>query len=246
MHSVFLFFLLIATYIFSKYSHKFQYSSLMLMGIILYYLLIAIGIIPYLLLIPLQSPFIPEKKIEWKKDNVIILLGSGIQNRATLNTFSPTAEADTRIMRAAELYFSCKQEHHCSILISGGITSKFKISEATIYKKIFTSWGINSNDVILEKHSKNTQQNAQFSAEILKNKKFDQFILVTSSTHLRRAILWVNYFGIKTQPVPAEIIHLQPNFYDTGSKFALMDTIVHEYLGIIKFYIDSYFNRWRV
>ena len=57
-------------------------------------------------------------------------------------------------------------------------------------KKYLISHGIPKKDIITEHKSRNTKENAKFSAEILKKKYPNgKFILITSAWHMKRALL---------------------------------------------------------
>ena len=49
--------------------------------------------------------------------------------------------------------------------------------------------GVEESEILLEENAKNTQQNAEFTAEIIKKNGFKRVILVTSPYHQNRAFL---------------------------------------------------------
>lgn len=92
-----------------------------------------------------------------------------------------------RIMHALQLYKAKKIE---KILISGGSGSLFgnERKEAENLKSILTLANVPETDILIEKESRNTYENARYSAQILK-KEFPgaDFLLITSAFHMRRA-----------------------------------------------------------
>lgn len=240
MSSIFLFFLLLVT-LFLVIKKRVKYSCITLTFALAYFLLIGTGIIPALLLKPLQAPFINLPVQKWKNNNIIILLGGGTVFLPNSTIILPYAKIYSRIEKTAELYFSCKHQyqHQCKILITGGLTNNSSISEAVIYERALMKLGVNHDDFILETNSSNTHQNAQFSRDILENENFDQIILVTSGIHLKRSLLWFNYFNINAIPALADYERASLSIMGIGSNFALTDVALHEYLGIIKFYFDT-------
>ena len=56
-------------------------------------------------------------------------------------------------------------------------------------KKFLIKNGINENDILIETSSRNTHENIKNSIKICEEKKFKRILLITSSTHMRRALL---------------------------------------------------------
>lgn len=74
------------------------------------------------------------------------------------------------------------------ILISGGHFFQDDIHEAEELKKLFLLMGVPNDDIIVEGKSLNTQENAIFSAKILKEQfPKKSYLLITSAFHQRRA-----------------------------------------------------------
>ena len=92
-----------------------------------------------------------------------------------------------RIMHALQLYQEKKIE---KILISGGSGSLFNtpLTEAENLKSVLVLANVPEADIIIESKSRNTYENALYSAQILK-KHFPgaDFLLITSAFHMRRA-----------------------------------------------------------
>ena len=77
------------------------------------------------------------------------------------------------------------------ILFSGGNGELFSNDyiEAVEMKKFLIKNGINENDILIETSSRNTHENIKNSIKICEEKKFERILLITSSTHMRRALL---------------------------------------------------------
>jgi uncharacterized SAM-binding protein YcdF (DUF218 family) len=71
------------------------------------------------------------------------------------------------------------------------------VTEAEIIARELQEIGVPREDVILENKSKNTFQNAQFSAAIIQEQKPDYAVLVTSGFHMKRALKYFDYFLAK-------------------------------------------------
>src|ERR1700754_637882 len=119
-----------------------------------------------MLLSHLQAGFAPEVT-QWGKRNAIVLLGAGTVRTGTA-TIEPSLYANGRILRAAELYRSCKATGaDCKLEVSGGDAAKLNQGEADVYAMPLERLGVPHADLLLEAKSMNTFQNAQFSKPLL-------------------------------------------------------------------------------
>ncbi|MFN3315175.1 MAG: YdcF family protein [Raineya sp.] len=90
-----------------------------------------------------------------------------------------------RLLHTLQLY---KMGKIRKILISGGHYLEDDIHEGKEMKNLFVLAGIPESDIVLEEKSLNTRENAQFSAQILKEQFLGKsYLLITSAFHLRRA-----------------------------------------------------------
>ncbi|MCK5823186.1 MAG: YdcF family protein, partial [Bacteroidales bacterium] len=92
-----------------------------------------------------------------------------------------------RLLQTIKLY---KQNRIKKIFISGGSGSiiGYKYCEAAGLKNYLIKIGIPKEDIITEKNSRNTRENAEFTAKILLNKEQPvTCLLITSAFHMRRS-----------------------------------------------------------
>ena len=93
-----------------------------------------------------------------------------------------------RIFQAVKLYKLGKIK---KILITGDSGDLYEdgLDEAEQLKAYLVSIGLHPYDIIIETKSKNTQENAEFTAELLKNEypHFTSYLLITSAFHMKRA-----------------------------------------------------------
>lgn len=92
-----------------------------------------------------------------------------------------------RLLQALELY---NEGRIGKIFISGGSGEVFnqKDKESVILKNFIIKLGIPEEDIIAEKESKNTYENAVEAAKILKPQTSkESYLLITSAFHMRRA-----------------------------------------------------------
>ncbi|MCL1634889.1 YdcF family protein [Luteimonas sp. SX5] len=82
------------------------------------------------------------------------------------------------------------------VVLSGGG------SEARTMAKAIARFGVPASALILEDRSRNTRDNASFTAALTKGRGVRRILLVTSSLHMPRASLLFREAGIDVVPVP--------------------------------------------
>jgi uncharacterized SAM-binding protein YcdF (DUF218 family) len=101
-----------------------------------------------------------------------------------------------RLVEAATRYGACKAARtECKIVVSGGDAQHTGRAEAVVYRNTLMQLGIAAADVLIEPHSMNTYQNAEFVSIMLRHYGADRVLLVSSGFHLRRAALYLAHFG---------------------------------------------------
>lgn len=86
------------------------------------------------------------------------------------------------------------------LLTSGGDPRGTGDSEAEVMADTLAEFGVER--VLMERLSKNTWENAKFSADILRRQGMDRVILVTQAWHMRRAVYSFEQFGFEVIPAP--------------------------------------------
>ena len=202
---------------------------------VLLFLATGCGLLPAWLLHGLQSPYARRPAIAWGPRNVIVLLGAGTV-RVPDGAVEPTLFANGRIDEALALYRACKASgNDCRLEVSGGDALHTGQPEATVYGALLQRLGVPAGDLLLETHSMNTWQNAQFSAPLLRDYGAGQVVLVSSATHLRRASVYFAHFGIAVAPVRGDWLEARMGCWPQSWNFALTDLALHEYVGVWRY-----------
>lgn len=87
------------------------------------------------------------------------------------------------------------------VVLSGG---GFPTPEAKAMSVVLREFGVPDEAMILEGRSRNTFENACFSAELLRERGIDRVLLVTSALHMHRALSHFVNEGIKVVPVAVD------------------------------------------
>lgn len=195
------------------------------------------GWLPAGLLYGLQAPYAKRPAITWTQRNVIVLLGAGTVHVPS-GDVEPTLFASGRIDEALVIYRECKSSGEgCKLEVSGGDALHTGKSEAAVYAALLARLGVPAGDLLLESRSMNTWQNAQFSAQLLRDHDAQRVVLVSSAMHLRRARLYFAHFGMVAVPVRGDWVEARVSWWPRSWNFAVTDMALHEYTGILRYHI---------
>ncbi|MBM7130963.1 YdcF family protein [Dyella mobilis] len=195
------------------------------------------GPLPALLLKYLQAPYATRPTIAWAQRNAIVMLGAGTAHVVGTPQVEPHVFANGRLIEAYALYRACRQGgNECKIVLSGGDPLHNGLAEAVAGSNVLVSMGVDRSDLLLESRSLNTWQNAQFVQPILKDYRPEQVVLVSSATHLNRALTYFAHFGMDPIPVRGDYLDVQMTARPNAWNLALTDLAVHEYYGVMTFH----------
>ena len=71
-------------------------------------------------------------------------------------------------------------------------------------KEILEVMGVPGRSMLLERSSRNTYDNALYTAVVLNNKNIKRILLVTSAFHMRRAVALFEKQGFDVVPAPTD------------------------------------------
>ena len=168
-----------------------------------------------------------------KNIKYIYVLGGGHHTDESRPITSQVVE--TSVVRLNEGIRHYQQLNGKAKIIVSGYHRLYDITEhAMMQKKLAISLGVDENDIILHLGTKDTKEEAQAGKELLKN---EPFILVTSASHMTRALNFFTNEGL--HPLPAPTNHISsikhPNYTTFFSSNALMKSriVFHEVLGLV-------------
>jgi uncharacterized SAM-binding protein YcdF (DUF218 family) len=177
-----------------------------------------------LLLHPIETRF-PA----WNPDNGapdgIVVLGGGID----------------RIIAAAKL---TRRYPEARIVYSGGNSSLIRsdddLTEADVAEPIFADLGLARDRLLLDRQSRNTQENAELSKAIAAPKSGERWLLVTSAYHMPRSIGIFRKVGFAVEPYPVNSKPLEwPDFLVFNFSFldrvARTDIAAREWIGLLAY-----------
>lgn len=134
---------------------------------------------------------------------------------------------------------SLAQKHQNLKLVFSGGGAVSQVTEADLVKSVMKDLNIPHEKIIFESKSRNTEENAAFTKELIKPKKDEHWLLVTSAYHMPRSIMAFKKHGWDVTPYPVDYhangkiqwIKL-PQF---EKDFLVYKTVMREVLGILNY-----------
>ena len=168
-------------------------------------LLVVCGLSPLgkILLYPLESR-VPAWDAARGAPDGIIVLGASIEADLSVAHGTPVVRgAPDRIIAAAAL---AKRYPNARVVFSGGSANLISndAREADFASAIFESLGVDKSRLIMERRSRNTQENAEFSKALVAPKDGERWLLVTSAFHMPRSVGLFRKAGFAVEPYPVD------------------------------------------
>lgn len=165
----------------------------------------------------------------------IVVLGGGVRNDPTLPPSTQLSAASiSRLVEGIRLYRLYKNRGENETLILSGGKVFGRPAEAGIMQSIAVLLGVAPKDIALEAGSRDTHDEALYLKSMLGN---TPFILVTSATHMPRAIALFKKQGLHPVAAPTSYVskrvgRLQlSDFFPSANNLGYSDIAIHEYLG---------------
>lgn len=220
-----------------KRRSKYGFLSMTLAGVIYF---LSISPVADSLTSPLEKPWQIPGKVS---GDVIVVLGGGVISGVTdiSGRGFPAGATLSRLVTAIRLH----RTTGATIIFSGGRVFAKQDAEAPVAKRILTDLGMAADRIIVEDQSRDTMENARFVKEICLKGNWRKPILVTSASHMERALRAFRKAGMEVNPYPADFLitpeptYGWPDFLPSASSLARTTFALHEYLGIL-FYRISY------
>jgi uncharacterized SAM-binding protein YcdF (DUF218 family) len=209
--------------------------------------MLVIGLLPIsdLLTEPLENRFPrPGPELDVGSMAGIIIIGGAEDrtawDRGELGGLNGAAERYTEVAALARRYPGVR------IVFSGGSGALLGDipPEAETARRVLEALGVERKRLTLEAASRNTHENAIFSARLLKPQAGQRWLLVTSATHMPRAVGCFRKAGFDVVAWPVDYrtpprlgIASFNNSLPQG--LAGLDGIVREYLGLLVYYVTG-------
>ena len=194
----------------------------------------------YLLLYPLEQRFPPWDATRGAPDGVIVLGGSIDAELSAAHGVAVTSGAADRIIAAAALGHRYPKAR---IMFTGGSANLVSgdAREADYAASLFESLGISGERLIMERGSRNTEENAEFSKAMAASKPGERWLLVTSAFHMPRSIGLFRKAGFPVEAYPVDWRVGGPEYmlqFTSMSLYGLerVNLAVREWIGLIAYW----------
>lgn len=173
-----------------------------------------------------------------------ILLGGGLSYDKEVDRVNYGHSAD-RYVQVLEPYHRGLIDR---IMVVGGAANYLEpeTREGDLLKRFLLNAGVAESDIIVERQSLNTFQNAALSRPILEKLGEQRYLLVTSSSHMRRALACFAQQGIDVQPYAVQKRvgnrrwELDFLLVPKAENFGKWAALLHEWVGFVSYKVRGY------
>jgi uncharacterized SAM-binding protein YcdF (DUF218 family) len=185
------------------------------------------------LLQPLEYSYPPLLSVE-NIQNIkwIVVLGGGHVSDPKLPVTSQISGTSlVHLVEGIRLYRGIPES---KLILSGGAPFE-RISNAQVSADVAIAIGVKKQDLILEKVSKDTEDEARLIQQVVGR---DKFVLVTSASHMPRSMALFKKLGMDPIPAPTDYLvketqKMNPNnFYPRAENLYKAERAFYEYLGL--------------
>lgn len=189
------------------------------------------------LVAPLENRF-ERAELPDDLDTILVLGGASYGRISAARGVSELNSAGDRFIEAVTL---AQRYPQAKIVFSGGsgLLLHEAETEAESARRLFLQIGIDPSRLVLEGESRNTAENAAFTAEVLQASK--SIALITSSFHMPRSVGLYRKHGLEVLPWPTDF--RSPGNESFGLDFAnpvlnleVLGVAMREWIGLVAYY----------
>jgi len=191
------------------------------------------------IILPLEERFPPWDASRGAPAGIVVLGGaldtvvSPARGEVALN------EAAERMTAVAEL---ARRFPHARIVFTGGSGRIIYdgAPEADLAARLFDSFGIAKQRILLEDKSRDTDENARYTRDLVQPKPSERWLIVTSAHHMPRSVGVFRAAGFPVEAFPVDYrtrgaIDLLRPFATLGDGLRRTDTATREWVGLVMY-----------
>ena len=196
------------------------------------------------LMLPLEQRFPPPAAIDQGRYDGIILLG-GFEDGGISKARNTLAliDAGERLSETVRLAHKLPQSR---IIFSGGAATIFSRTQDArdAVSRYLRDVGIGPDRTVLENQSRNTWENAVFTKRLVKPRRDQRFLLVTSAWHMPRAIGIFRKVGFDVVAYPVDYRtqgegDLTRPYSTLTNGLRAVDQATKEWIGLLAYWISG-------
>jgi uncharacterized SAM-binding protein YcdF (DUF218 family) len=170
----------------------------------------------------------------------IVILGGAMNEAASTARGQSTFDEGERVVEAAIL---AKRFPEARIVFSGGngMLAGGLGREAVEARKLLADLGVDPARVTLEDKSRNTDENARFTAKLVHPEPSQRWLLVTSAYHMTRSMGLFEKAGFNVIPYPVAYRTLGSQYgvtwdFDPARNLRLFSIAMKEWIGLAAYW----------
>lgn len=213
--------------------------------------LLVIGATPLAtaMLRPLEDRF-PRPAADMAAPTGVIVLGGGVRELTTrARGVVETNEAGDRMIAAMALAQTYPQAR---VVFTGGSAALFgsALREADVARRLFLELGLAPDRLALERESRNTAENARFTRDLVQPNPGERWLLVTSASHMPRAVGLFRKAGFDVTPYPVDYQttglrgEYRSVYPDVTEKLSMASRALREYVGLAAYRLTGKIDDW--
>jgi len=200
--------------------------------------LVALTVLPIgeWLLLPLEDRFAPPATLPERIDGIVVLGGGVDEEVSEARGQIQLTAAGERLVIGALL---ARRFPAARVVLAGGNSRVFTSgpAESEAMRTYFVEEGVEARRITIETRSRTTYENVRFAQEVALPKPGETWLLVTSASHMPRAVGTFRGLGWLVLPYPV-------NYQTTGElellsqlslarELVLVTTALHEWAGLV-------------
>lgn len=223
---------------------RFRRSGLSLIGLGLFVLVLSgFTNLGEVLMQPLENRF--ARPAEAPQDvSGIIVLGGGIDGVVSgARGVEELNAGGDRFVEAARL---ARRYPEARIVVTGGHGTLTRMGEtdAIVARRLYDGLGLDPTRLLFEGESRNTEENAQFTRELLQPQAGQRFLLVTSAFHMPRSMGLFRKAGIDVIAWPVDYRTtgerwLEAELFNPPSNMDVLSFAIREWVGLAAYSVTG-------
>ena len=210
-------------------------------GLFVLYLGFSMPAVGRLLATPLTWGFAPLQSVEKTRgaEAIVVLDGGTFHYSGGKDLLEvPNGISALRALEAARVYRLLGDP---LVIVSGGDRDPTRKQnwepEASALRDALMTLGVASRHIVLDSKSPDTRAHALNMVHLLRQRGITKFVLVTSPTHMRRAML--AFRGVGSDPIPSPSGSVADDkrgwkaFWPSSEGLVLVQQAMHDYLGLV-------------
>ena len=211
-------------------------------------LFVSVAPVGALLMEPLEDRFPPSPQ-DIPAPYGIVVLGGAIDDEISAARGQTTfAEGGSRLTEAAIL---ARRYPQARLVYTGGSSSLWEShsTEALEGRNLLVALGVDAARIAIEDKSRNTDENARFTAALVHPQPDQVWLVVTSAYHMPRAMALFAKAGFSARAYPVDYRTLgdardwRLNLDPVGG-LSLFDLAVHEWIGLFAYRASGRIDDW--